>query len=152
VDLQKLITGAIAAHMLPARAKSIRTEVDIGLAECWAEPTLLMRVLDNLYSNAVHYGDESGTIWVRTAQSAQQIIIEVANSGSPILDSEKGMIFEPFYQGSQQRKGAVKGSGLGLSIAQDCVLRMQGEIALINVDYAAVCFRISLPLTARTDK
>lgn len=28
------------------------------------------------------------------------------------------MIFEPFYQGSLQRKGAVKGSGLGLSIAR----------------------------------
>jgi len=152
VDLQKLVTDVIAAHMLPARTKLIQTEVDIGLGECWAEPTLLTRVLDNLYSNAVHYGDESGTIWIRTAQSAQQIIIDVANSGSPIPDTEKGMIFEPFYQGSQQRKGAVKGSGLGLSIAQDCILRMQGEIALVNVDYAEVCFRVSLPLTAKTNK
>ncbi|MDI5403935.1 hypothetical protein MJM25_21100, partial [Salmonella enterica subsp. enterica serovar Lubbock] len=35
------------------------------------------------------------------------------------------MIFEPFFQGSHQRKGAVKGSGLGLSIARDCIRRMQ---------------------------
>jgi signal transduction histidine kinase len=29
------------------------------------------------------------------------------------------MIFEPFFQGSHQRKGAVKGSGLGLCIARE---------------------------------
>lgn len=56
------------------------------------------------------------------------------------------MIFEPFYQGSHQRKGAVKGSGLGLSIAQDCIRRMHGELRLVEDDTADVCFRIELPL------
>lgn len=57
------------------------------------------------------------------------------------------MIFEPFFQGSQLRKGAVKGSGLGLSIAKDCIKRMEGELTLVDVDYADVCFRIALPPT-----
>jgi two-component system sensor histidine kinase GlrK len=56
------------------------------------------------------------------------------------------MIFEPFYQGSHQRKGAVKGSGLGLSIAQDCIRRMHGELHLIDDETADVCFRIELPV------
>ncbi|MDN5680596.1 MAG: ATP-binding protein, partial [Ewingella sp.] len=114
----------------------------------WAEQTLLMRVLDNLYSNAVLYGAESGTIWVRSRQSQNQVIIDVANTGNIIPEAEKTMIFEPFYQGSQQRKGAVKGSGLGLSIAQDCIRRMRGELRLVTIDHADVCFRIELPLTA----
>jgi len=77
--------------------------------------------------------------------------IEVTNSGTPIPQAEREMIFEPFYQGSHQRKGAVKGSGLGLSIARDCILRMQGELQLVTSDEAGVCFRIELPL-AGSDK
>ncbi|MDK7107454.1 ATP-binding protein, partial [Enterobacter hormaechei] len=44
------------------------------------------------------------------------------------------------------RKGAVKGSGLGLSIARDCIRRMQGELNIVSDERADVCFRIELPL------
>ncbi|MGC6389593.1 sensor histidine kinase [Ewingella sp. S1.OA.A_B6] len=148
IDLAAMIESVVASNSLPARAKQIRSEVNIGAQSCWAEPTLLMRVLDNLYSNAVHYGAESGTIWVRSQQLENRVVIDVANSGPPIPEAEQTMIFEPFYQGSQQRKGAVKGSGLGLSIAQDCIRRMRGELRLVAVEDADVCFRIELPLTA----
>ncbi|MFC0225028.1 sensor histidine kinase [Serratia aquatilis] len=151
VDLEELIDMVVSAHSLPARAKLIRTEVKLEAAICWAEPTLLMRVLDNLYSNAVHYGMESGNIWIRSRQIDQRVQIDVANTGTPIPEKEQTMIFEPFFQGSHQRKGAVKGSGLGLSIAQDCIRRMRGELKLINIPDADVCFRIELPLTAENE-
>jgi two-component system, NtrC family, sensor histidine kinase GlrK len=148
VELVEMVEDVISAHSLPARAKMIRTDQDLQAHICWADPILLMRVLDNLYSNAVHYGEESGTIWIRSRQVNNRVQIDIANTGAPIPRSEKTMIFEPFFQGSHQRKGAVKGSGLGLSIAQDCIRRMRGDLQLVSVDYAAVCFRIELPLTA----
>lgn len=148
IDLKELVSAVVSAHSLPARAKSMRTECQLAKDHCWAESVLLMRVLDNLYSNAVHYGEESGTIWIMSRQVGQSIQIDVANTGDEILPQEKAMLFEPFYQGSRQRKGAVKGSGLGLSIARDCIRQMDGELVLVDVDYANVCFRIELPLTA----
>ncbi len=77
-----------------------------------------MSVLDNLYSNAVHYGAESGNICLRSSSHGARVYIDVINTGTPIPQEERAMIFEPFFQGSHQRKGAVKGSGLGLSIAR----------------------------------
>jgi two-component system sensor histidine kinase GlrK len=148
VELAEMVEDVITAHRLLARTKMMGTETDLQADICWAEPTLLMRVLDNLYSNAVHYGEESGTIWIRSHQVNNRVQIDIANTGTSIPQSESTMIFEPFFQGSHQRKGAVKGSGLGLSIAQDCIRRMQGDLQLVTVDYAAVCFRVELPLTA----
>jgi two-component system, NtrC family, sensor histidine kinase GlrK len=152
IQLASLIDNVVLAHSLPAKAKGMKTECQLSVTECWAEPSLLSSVLDNLYSNAVHYGVESGKIWLSSQKAGAMIHIDVANTGNPIPAFEHTMIFEPFYQGSRLRKGAVKGSGLGLSIARDCIRRMQGELELISVDYADVCFRIKLPLDLREVK
>lgn len=148
VDLEEIIDMVVSAHALPARAKSMHTHVDLSVKHCLAEPALLMRVMDNLYSNAVNYGGESGNIWLRSQRKGEKVWIEVANTGTPVPPAEQDMIFEPFYQGSQQRKGAVKGSGLGLSIAKDCIRRMQGDLQLVSHKDADVCFRIELNITA----
>ncbi len=148
INLAAMLGMIIDAHSLPARAKHLTTELDLQVEHCHAESILLMRVLDNLYSNAVHYGEESGNIWIRSRKAGQRLYLEIANSGDPIAKADQALIFEPFYQGKIQRKGAVKGSGLGLSIARDCIQRMNGELSLQAVDYAAVCFVIDLPLLA----
>lgn len=146
VDIAPLVDMVVSAHSLPARAKMMHTDVGLEAERCMAEPMLLMSVLDNLYSNAVHYGAESGNIYIRSRSQGSTVYIDVINSGEPIPQTEREMIFEPFFQGSHQRKGAVKGSGLGLSIARDCIRRMQGEIRLVDDNAQEVCFRISLPL------
>ena len=148
VELAPLVETVVSAHSLPARAKMMHTDVDLKATACLAEPMLLMSVLDNLYSNAVHYGAESGNIWIRSSLHGSMVYIDVMNTGTPIPEAEQTMIFEPFFQGSHQRKGAVKGSGLGLSIARDCIRRMRGKLYLVDDHAQNVCFRIELPLAA----
>ena len=111
VELAPLVETVVSAHSLPARAKMMHTDVDLKATACLAEPMLLMSVLDNLYSNAVHYGAESGNICLRSSLHGARVYIDVINTGTPIPQEERAMIFEPFFQGSHQRKGAVKGSG-----------------------------------------
>ncbi|EMO7188050.1 HAMP domain-containing histidine kinase [Pluralibacter gergoviae] len=144
VALAPLVEKMIAAHSLPARAKMMNTRVEMNAPGCQAEPTLLLSAIDNLYSNAIHYGDNATDILLRSRQQGNSVIIEIVNSGPPVPEAEKNMIFEPFYQGSRQRKGAVKGSGLGLSIARDCVRRMKGSLQLVDERPGTVCFRITL--------
>lgn len=145
VKIEPLVDMVISAHSLPARAKMMHTDLQLGVADCFAEPMLLMSALDNLYSNAVRYGDESGNIYIRSRSQGSGVCIEVANTGAPIPHAERAMLFEPFFQGNQPRRGAVKGSGLGLSIARDCVRRMRGELFLVEECAGEVCFRIELP-------
>lgn len=147
VALAPMLENIIAAHGLPARAKRMRVTMRLAPEDCVADPGLLLSALDNLYSNAVHYGAESGNIYLKSyVTDAGKLAIDVANTGPRIPESERDTIFEPFFQGSLQRKGAVKGSGLGLSIALDCVRRMQGTLDLVECEEADVCFRIELPV------
>lgn len=146
IDLVAMFNDVISVHALSAKSKSMVTECTLEVTNYWGEEKLLVRIIDNLYSNAVHYGEESGIIWLSSKKFNDYIQIDIANTGNEISEKEKPMLFEPFFQGSHQRKGAVKGSGLGLSIAQDCIYRMKGELQLVDVDYANVCFRIKLPL------
>ncbi len=148
MKLNDIVHDVVNAHALTARTKLMHVDIDLKATDCQAEPMLLMSVIDNLYSNAVNYGNESGNIWLRSRQQDDRIVIEVANSGTPIPENEQEMIFEPFFQGSHQRKGPVKGSGLGLSIAKDCLRRMHGSLQLVACDDADVCFRIELNTTA----
>lgn len=146
VDIGVLVQQVVSANALPARAKMMHTEVVLDVDTCLADSGLLTSALDNLYSNAVHYGDESGNISIHSIRSGSHVFIDVANSGKSIPETEKAMIFEPFFQGTQQRKGAVKGSGLGLSIARDCIRRMKGDLKIVDNKNGNVCFRISLPV------
>lgn len=81
--------NVVAAHSLPARAKLMHTELTLQARRCLAEPALLISVMDNLYSNAVHYGAESGNIRIHSYRHGDQVRIDVANSGEPIPAAEK---------------------------------------------------------------
>ncbi|MFO6295660.1 hypothetical protein ACLBWC_37895, partial [Pseudomonas aeruginosa] len=50
-----------------------------------AEPALLISVMDNRFSNAVHYGAESGNIRIHSYRHGEQVRIDVANSREPIV-------------------------------------------------------------------
>ena len=69
----------------------------------------------------------------------------MANRGKKIQKALRDDLFEPFKRGTDQRNDNVVGSGLGLSIVADCARMMHGDVACIDVDYADVCFRISIP-------
>jgi two-component system sensor histidine kinase GlrK len=53
-------------------------------------------------------------------------------------------MFEPFIRGTEPRNDNVIGTGLGLSIVADCARLMHGDVQVVEVDYADVCFRVAI--------
>ena len=107
--------------------------------------SLLRSTLDNLLTNALHYGDASQAIHLRAGIEKNWQWVEVENAGAPIPANEQERLFEPFYQGSGRRRGAVKGSGLGLSIAADCMKAHGGKLVLLASSQEATVFRLEWP-------
>ncbi|WP_235208517.1 GAF domain-containing sensor histidine kinase [Sulfitobacter pontiacus] len=68
------------------------------------------QAVSNLLSNAVRYADDGSEVTVRGRVSGAEAVISVANRGTPIPESLKQKLFQPYQRGDQ-----TKGEGLGLA-------------------------------------
>lgn len=144
LPLAPLFASLLDTYRLPLESKGMRVELPAISGAVRGEPYRLGLILDNLFSNAVSYGRDGGTIWLRTRQEGTRMVVEVANQGSPIEEQERSRIFEPFEQGSSLRQGLLKGSGIGLSIALESARSLGGGLTLVEDEMADVCFRLTL--------
>lgn len=85
----------------------------------------LTEVLQNIFENAIKYGDGS---YIRMSFSDEEDarLITIENSGCTLKSSEIDHIFDSFFRGSNA--GNRPGSGLGLYICRKLMNKMGGEI------------------------
>ena len=110
----------------------------------------LRQVLINLLGNAIKY-TEHGRIGLDiSVTSAQTLRFEVSDTGSGIPRDEHERIFQAFYQ---TREGIAKGegTGLGLTISQEFVHLMGGEISLDSEPGRGSRFSFTLALPPADD-
>lgn len=91
---------------------------------------LLIRLIDNLVSNALKYANSK--IWISIAQR-NNIIIEVSDDGRGIADDEKAYIWDRFYKVDKSRGASEdNSSGLGLPISKKIVELHNGKIVVLD--------------------
>jgi len=113
----------------------------------WADPDKLVRVFENLLSNAMTYGKDGGKIDIVLAVEKDQAIVEVVNYGEPIPLSDLPHLFDRFYRVDKARSGNDGGAGLGLAIAKGFVEKHGGTIRAVS-DERSTSFQVRLPLFA----
>ena len=145
VDVATLVMNTLTKHRLALEYKSMRVTSFDGPLEWVVDPTAMGRILDNLVSNAIAYGEDGGYLLIRAHADHERLVLDVANSGEPIAEDDQPRLFEPFYQGRSRRKGPLKGSGIGLSVAADCARLQEGRLQLVEDRDLEVCFRLTLP-------
>ena len=73
--------------------------------------------------------------------------IEIEDDGPGIPDYDKNNIFKPFYKIDSSRNINKGGSGLGLSIANELIKKLHGEIKLRDSKNKGSIFSIILTET-----
>lgn len=84
-----------------------------------------IEVLQNITENAIKYGDGK-SIRISFAEEEGCMLVSVSNSGCTLVESELPHIFDSFWRGSNV--GSNSGSGLGLYICRQLMLKMNGDI------------------------
>lgn len=84
----------------------------------------LFRVFQNIMKNAMDYGEHK--IGVSFKTSGENVCVRIYNEVPNPEDLDIGQVFERFYKADASRN--KNSTGLGLSIAKEFVLRMNGSI------------------------
>lgn len=107
-----------------------------------ADEDMISQVIVNLLRNAVQSFDmeeppADKRISVRCRMDkSENVIIEVADNGRPIPPESVEQIFVPFFTTKK------KGTGIGLSLARQIMLRHNGSIRLVRSDASSTVFAL----------
>ena len=145
IHLPTLWEEILAPYRITIENKGLKLTLKGAIDEWPADQRKLRTTLDNLLSNAVNYTPEKGAVKIKWLESNGQLKVMVANSGEPIPQQDAERIFEPFVQSAAKRTGPLKGSGIGLSVARECMLAQGGSLTLEPHGKLPVCFQVLCP-------
>jgi K+-sensing histidine kinase KdpD len=121
----------------------VEVAVDLGneLPPIIMDFSQICQVLMNLIINSIEAMPGGGKlkIGVFSHQESQGQVLEVQDSGSGILEEDKGRIFDPFFT----RK--PEGTGLGLSISRQILEKHGALIELDSIPGSGATFRLIFP-------
>ncbi len=146
VALHEVLRRVLDDYALQISSRHLRVFQEIVEISLPGDETRLTTLCDNLISNAIKFAPAQGMIKLVLRRQNGHAVLEVFDNGPGITTGDRPHLFEPFYQGSAPQEGHVKGSGLGLSIARDCVLAHEGSIEIVdNPLWKGAHFRVILP-------
>ncbi|WP_200898631.1 sensor histidine kinase [Gottschalkia purinilytica] len=97
-----------------------------------ADGGLLVRVFENLLSNAITYGKEGKYVDIQLENENNETIVSIINYGETIPEMDLKYIFDRFYRVEKSRSQDTGGTGLGLSIAKNIVELHEGKITAFS--------------------
>ena len=108
------------------------------------DETLLIRMVNNLVSNAIRYNRPGGSAEVSLRKRGKYAVLTVRDTGIGIRREDLGQIFNRFYRADRSRSS--EGTGLGLSMAA-CIARVHGgSIRAESVYGEGSVFTAELPI------
>ncbi|MCV0438169.1 MAG: two-component sensor histidine kinase [Hydrogenophaga sp.] len=143
-DLLALIEDQVDSQRLRWQAQALTVRVEGEPVTLPLDREKIASAVGNLLSNAIRFSPHGGHIRLVLHDLPGHACIDIVDQGPGVADVDRDRIFEPFYRGERQPQGAVRGSGIGLSIVHEYILAHGGRITLLPQRQGAH-FRIDLP-------
>ena len=102
----------------------------------------LKRCIINIINNAKAYGDK---IIIKLSESDSKININIEDNGPGISKKDYQKALKPFQRLDSSRNQNIAGSGLGLSISQDIIKTLDGDLNLSKSEIGGLKVEINLP-------
>lgn len=107
---------------------------------------LMQHIWINLIGNAIKYTPEGGRVNIVLAESAEDVTVQITDTGVGMDEETLRHVFEKYYQAEDAR--TKKGLGLGLSIAKRIANLCDGDISVQSSLGHGSTFTVVLPKIA----
>ena len=107
---------------------------------------LLYEIVYNLCDNAIKYNNPGGSVKISIIRKSDEVLLSVQDTGIGISPEHQDKIFERFYRVDKARSREAGGSGIGLAIVHDMVVKYGGTIAVAARKNGGTRFTITFPL------
>jgi len=127
VDMSEVLDRSL--ERVRRRRNDIDFDVRVTPWQVYGDAAALSRAVLNLLDNAAKWSPPGGRVGVRLTQTdPAHAELVVADRGPGIPPHERGLVFERFYRSTSAR--ALPGSGLGLAMVKQVVLKHGGMIRI----------------------
>lgn len=110
------------------------------------DPEQMVRVLDNLFTNALKYSSPGTRITLEGTWEGDRFLIRVRDKGIGIGAEDLPRVFDRSFRVNKSRSPEDGSSGLGLAIAKGIVEKHGGEIRCESRLGEGTVFEIRLPI------
>jgi two-component system heavy metal sensor histidine kinase CusS len=104
---------------------ALKTKCDGGLSAN-VDDTLFQRAVSNLVANALSHTPSGGSVTLQASASANEVCVEVIDTGSGISPEDQPHVFDRFYRADVENEREGDRVGLGLAIAKSIVVDLHG--------------------------
>ena len=127
VNLETILQEVIVNNYTEISTQAQSVSLETGPIWLSGDAFSLTTLFENLLHNAIKYGGAGAEIRLSASLQADTARVLIDDSGTGLTEQDYERIFQRFYRAGEQSDG-VRGSGLGMSIAQHIIDLHQGSI------------------------
>lgn len=136
-------TVALFEHEARRHRIVINRHYQDGLPPVRTSAAQLQQVILNILHNAIDAIGQDGAIDISSRVDGEHLVVEFADTGPGLTPEVMSHLYDPFF--TTKPKG--KGTGLGLYVSRDIMVRLGGTLTAANRAGGGAVFSLQLPLT-----
>jgi two-component system, sensor histidine kinase and response regulator len=145
LDLAELAKASMEMFAVDAERRGITVTLDADPGvELLADAGEAEIVLNNLFSNAVKYNRDGGSVTVKIQRKGDTVRVTVTDTGIGLTPEEAGKLFNEFTRIKNENTVKILGSGLGLSTVRKIANMYDGEATVKSEPGVGSTFTVTL--------
>ncbi len=145
VSVRQLLETMIRSYQPITGGRSVRIEDD-GAPAVFADTNRMLQVFANLFSNAIKFTPDDGTITWRVSRHNGMVSVAVKDSGAGIAPQDLPKLFQKFSQIGTPGAGHPRGTGLGLVVCKELTELHGGQVEVASDLGRGTTFTVHLPV------